>query len=280
MELITILFFYNVDIVFHIEGKSSSDGITYDELFYSTIFSYILTGKTFKVKPVGSCYDVDEIYRKKLDCRRSAVVFDRDIYGLSSSYLNKEGVVYTKGYSWENDFWNKKLIINFFKNNTTLNVDEVFVGELERCFGFLTNRLKKVFVLEVASNLSGRTLFKEKKTGVLGFSASDCPLIMRAKSYKIYSDKFRSLNIGCSVLCDFLEYINDKDYNLIVNGHIWESAILRFLSNIYKNKTKKNFGNHDFVKELIFSQFRNNVTDFVEPDVIEHYRSHLSYLVD
>lgn len=132
--------FHKVDIVMYveggisfsltevIEGAFSNDSI--DSLFWNQIFTKLST-KKIKFKPIGSKNSVSKIAQLIIDKNLTTVYSAMDqefdmIYNLNFSSGN---VLYTHGYSWENDVWNEKVIRKVINILSANSIDKNIVNQ-------------------------------------------------------------------------------------------------------------------------------------------------------
>jgi len=111
--------FFGVDAVVYLEGGSSLcrndvnkgdyTDATHDIRFWQTVFSLYRPDKTFKFCSIGSKETVSSIAQDILDGKIVNVIaaMDRDFDHINHRLLISSNVIYTHGYSWENDAWNE-----------------------------------------------------------------------------------------------------------------------------------------------------------------------------
>lgn len=94
--------FYNVSLVVYCEGKES-DGSTHDEMFWSKVISSY--GVRCVCKSRGSKTNIVPLALRAIqgDVRNVAFAMDRDYGDYHALPVEDERVIYTFGYSWEND---------------------------------------------------------------------------------------------------------------------------------------------------------------------------------
>lgn len=117
--------FFDVDIVVFVEG-SMKDGQTFskdqayagqcnshsiDVIYWQSIFAIFLPGPKFKFRPLGSKSTLlsigEDITGGKI--RNVYVAMDRD-FQLNGLNIKGKGIIYTYGYSWENDIWHPDVL--------------------------------------------------------------------------------------------------------------------------------------------------------------------------
>jgi hypothetical protein len=119
--------FHSVDLVVYVEGAASKNisqvlagehETTSDDIrFWSAIFSVFADRTTIKFKAVGGKSVLIEIARlvRGASQRRTLVAMDRDFDTYIGMNLMDKHVIYTHGYSWENDTWQPEVIEDVFR---------------------------------------------------------------------------------------------------------------------------------------------------------------------
>ncbi len=115
--------FVDADVVVYLEGGSSfskeqvkSDlfsDFSADIRFWQAIFGIYRPSLKFKFKSVGSKEVVRSIAEDISTGRVHNVIaaMDRDFDHINGRMLEIDNVIYTHGYSWENDAWNKNALL-------------------------------------------------------------------------------------------------------------------------------------------------------------------------
>ena len=101
--------FYSAEAVVYVEGgdgAAAAPGGSLDVLFWRGLFDVFLTGRRFYFKPRGGKQTLLKIADgiENGTVKAAIVCLDRDhdhIQGLRTA----AGILYTRGYSWENDVW-------------------------------------------------------------------------------------------------------------------------------------------------------------------------------
>jgi hypothetical protein len=111
--------FHGVDFVVYLEGGHSFSrdevdrghytNATQDIRFWQAIFYIYRPQKRYKFCSVGSKAIVSSIAKDISDgaISNSIAAMDRDFDHISGKLLTSDNVIYTNGYSWENDAWNE-----------------------------------------------------------------------------------------------------------------------------------------------------------------------------
>jgi len=116
--------FYDADIVIYTEGGSSSFSISevedgkfnshsVDIKFWNGVLKANNFNKKVQFKAIGSKTASQAITKKILngDVKNIAIAKDRDLDQFSQELIDSPFILYTKGYSWENDVFAKELTL-------------------------------------------------------------------------------------------------------------------------------------------------------------------------
>ncbi|MFV3127971.1 DUF4435 domain-containing protein [Niveispirillum sp. KHB5.9] len=207
--------FTGAEFIIYCEGGSASllegevDGGAYnacaeDVTFWRTVIDKSAPGKTIKIKPLGSKSAVVSYAKTILNRGDKKVIFvlDRDWDDISGKWINDSRVIYTIGYSWENDVFFPGMIpmiigsighLSAFDENR-INADFLIKFNRLQCI------LRRSLYLQLVSYGSGVSFVPTNETcdGVIHFDdkngelkLSYSPLISRIKKEK---GKFKLLN--------------------------------------------------------------------------------------
>ncbi len=241
--------FWNTDIVVYLEGGESLSNndikegkyteCSPDIHYWQSLFEVYKPSVKCKFKSIGSKENVKVIAENiSQGATHTIAAMDRDFDNINEEKLAINNVMYTYGYSWENDAWNEYSIIEYLYQligacRTTLN-DEV-------------SSIHEFF----------EKLFLDLKTAI----STDLVLISRhsesffdRKSYQKYiqinNDKYPTINNN--ELNKSFEEVKEKFGDSIIHdlptdnislsdcfGHLFESYAYRLLSYILKLKDKK-----------------------------------------
>ncbi len=118
--------FHRVDLVVFTEGGKKSHTFeevqagkynesSIDTLFWKNIFEKHNLNKSIKYKPLGSKTSTKKICEliKLKGGSRTVVAIDLDLNDFTGKKFNSPFILYTQGYSWENDVYHPDLIKNF-----------------------------------------------------------------------------------------------------------------------------------------------------------------------
>lgn len=113
--------FYNVDYIVYVEGgtsysKDQIDAGMFDDLSIDTIFWEAILNHykpaNYKFKAIGSKTAVTKIAENIINSNITTVIaaMDQEFDMIHNTKLNHTNVLYTCGYSWENDVWNENVV--------------------------------------------------------------------------------------------------------------------------------------------------------------------------
>lgn len=151
-------------------GKYSKSSI--DIKFWSSIFNTLGCSKKISFRAIGS-KTAGKMITEKItsgNVKNSIIIKDRDLDGFLFSIIEHPNVIYTKGYSWENDVFSKEQTIELlgYLIDESLSADEIIdVGTL---YSDIESHLKKLIRLEIffrqhgmsfLTDLNGESLINE-----------------------------------------------------------------------------------------------------------------------
>lgn len=267
--------FYGASLVFYIEGKASAgEGKgsivkkTKDEVYYEALLKDVLGHASFKIKTVGNRADVFYIWGKlrEKNATDGVAIVDKDLDGILSSPVQVKNLIYTKGYSWENDFWRQGLIEQLV-SDLTIGSDEA-AAEAARRGKALARRLAKISSLDIAAQFNGRSLIKKngKSCGV-GFDDKVHGLVSRAEFGRVARAYKGALFSSCSATRDVLRKAMRAPVDCSIQGHLWENACIHLICAIYKRSTGAKSAPHEMIANLALSKFSTNPSACIAPEV-------------
>ena len=154
--------FTRKDINNNLYNKSSSD-----IRFWQALFNAYRPGKNYQFRSVGSKEAVKSIAADIQAGRISRVIaaMDRDFDHINARLISSENVVYTKGYSWENDSWNEITIFEAFcsLSGSCKNNADNEKSYLEQSFAKFSNCLNRLVRIDAILSQYDNSLFDRKK---------------------------------------------------------------------------------------------------------------------
>ncbi len=137
-----LFLFYDVDYIVYLEGgkKSFNKSEVYenrenytadseDISFWSNIFSKHKKNKSFKFKSIGSKKTLQEISQDLIsgEIQNIYIAMDNEFDQVLNKQISHPNIIYTHGYSYENDIWNTTTIIDVLKDLTASEVSEKYI---------------------------------------------------------------------------------------------------------------------------------------------------------
>jgi len=263
--------FVGADIIVYIEGKineKNTASVTYDEHFYNSLLGAIFPSKIVKVKCVG-CKKAAIDYALSIDLgttKANVVVVDRDAEDVTRTLLNFQSIIYTYGYSWENDFWSNALS---GKTLSQLTLNESDTTTFIQRAQDLTDKLKYISALDIVCHIVGEALLP-KNGGACGinFSLSSPNPLPKTEVDRIKL-KYKSLQaFRCAVCKKYLAIAKSFSPEKIIQGHLWEHVMLRLIVTLAKGQIA-----NSFVKNIAMENFRKNPPGFMSPQAYSYYQS-------
>ena len=282
-------FYYGIDIVVHIEGKVG-DGENLnqkdkmkkncskfsDRHYWEYLFEIYKPKLKCKFKSCGSKEGVQEKAKRTHQHATTVVVaMDRDFDNIKNTQIKSNNILYTYGYSWENDAWNEYSLIDcMYKllraRRATLK-DETNL--IHNSFEELFSDLKKFILADL------RLVSNDKK-------AFFNRLKQRYNKYIIFNNK-KPPKINKQILEDAFkkreEDINKNKKLYIVTladcfGHLFQSYVYQLLIYILKSKNKSGNFSKDSANKLIVKSFCKILVN--EPNKLcyidDHYKNEFS----
>lgn len=131
--------FHNVDLIVFVEGgvslsKAQIDAGIYnaqsiDTIFWSKVFEKYCNEKTVKFKAIGSKTAILKVAQDIISNNLTTVyaAMDQEFDTVLAKIYKHNRILYTFGYSWENDVWNENVIKAILDATTAINIDAQLV---------------------------------------------------------------------------------------------------------------------------------------------------------
>ena len=165
--------FHNVDIVVFLEGgdtcytkaevyTGSFSNESNDIIFWKNIFQTFLDNKKIKFKSVGSKTTVKEIALDVISGNVSTVMvaMDKEFDDILNQRLQHSNIIYTQGYSWENDIWNEHVIREVISE---LSAIEISSSDLNKNFSKFLKNIKPAVYADAYLFGKGNSFFNRPK---------------------------------------------------------------------------------------------------------------------
>ncbi|MDD5180061.1 MAG: DUF4435 domain-containing protein [Gallionellaceae bacterium] len=244
--------FYGVDRVVYVEGDGD------DQAFWTEVFrAFSSNGRSYKFKSVGSRSTVEEyaeliIGNKSGNC---VAIIDSDYEALKSTLFNWPNVIYTYGYSYENDLLGTRqalrILYQLTGNRLALSNVRLFLKTMRR----LNILLSRITPLDLRANVHGNALLpKNGKTCRLSVTG-DARFPICRKSISAIFTTFRNSTLDISPPIGE-EGFSLKDGGLRWSyGHLIKSAICTLIGKIWRSIFSGKLSN-DLVENVALNSIR------------------------
>lgn len=110
--------FYGVDRILYVEGGRDDKGAveSFDGLFWRRVFYVLRPELKLKILPRGSKDNVLQLAQQSVGDTIVICAIDRDYDGILDRLVNRDSVLYTFGYSYENDIFDRQHLHQLFYN--------------------------------------------------------------------------------------------------------------------------------------------------------------------
>lgn len=154
--------FYGVSLVVYCEGKED-DGTTHDEMFWGRVFSEF--GVTCVCKSSGSKSSIVPLALRAIDGNVENVVFamDRDYGDFHGHVLENRRVIYTYGYSWENDILTALDAAVVFGLFAPVSSEDTVSADFQSFKSSISVTCSEVTEMDIQNAPTSRSLFDREK---------------------------------------------------------------------------------------------------------------------
>ena len=157
--------FYGAEAIVYVEGGDTTSvysplSASVDLLFWRGLFEYFLPGRRFHFKPRGGKSTLLQIVDQLLSGTVTAVVvcLDRDLDHIGGLRVHS-AVLYTHGYSWENDVWSGEIVEEVFYTLCGVDRNQVQVREpISEALRLFARSLRWPVRADVTLGTCGRTV--------------------------------------------------------------------------------------------------------------------------
>jgi hypothetical protein len=194
--------FSKVDLLVYSEGGNVNRPIdgsecniwSIDSVFWRSIFSRFFPDKTFKIKSLGSKNNVIPYARKiaNSEVRNSIAVMDRDHDAHKGSIIVHPCVIYTHGYSWENDAWRIGVLLSCLSSlHPEGQLTQDTVKKIEARYDSFLKSVWRIAYIDVLCSIRGVQGVPKEKFGefIDIYSKDGCKL--RRDSFKALIRKIK-----------------------------------------------------------------------------------------
>lgn len=269
--------FLNSDIIIFSEGGNigriidnpDDDVWSIDSIFWRTIFLKYLPNITVRIKSLGSKNNVLPYAEKILanEVSSSIAVMDRDFDLYNNKLISHPCVIYTQGYSWENDAWRAGILIcalcELHPNGmiSQKTIDEILSRYLH--FSKTINRVVLFDILCSAQDLPG--IPEDFGSIVEVFNGVQC---------RIRKDEFKKLiKKAKENKKTAFKYIGNSKINPITDcyGKLFAEFAFGVMTEFYKKITGLKVLNRQHADQLVATAISKNTAYQFDPDLCNYY---------
>jgi hypothetical protein len=252
--------FHNVDFVVYTEGGTSYsfedvksgkfNNESIDSVFWNIIFSNYKSA-SIRYKPIGSKSTVSKIAEEIIQNNLHTVyaVMDQEFDMVYQTNLSHPNVLYTYGYSWENDVWNKKVIGEIIE---TLSAKKTDISLISKLYDKFIKKIK-YFVGADGYLFSKSDSYFPRPKGhmkLVNCNPKEAPLLKKVELIKITNEK----NLKTSTIYGF-----SRRYKICPErncyGHLLGDFCKQLVHHILKVKHNLTGIKDEFIKRMAINIF-------------------------
>jgi len=267
--------FHNVDYVVFVEGGQSFTKLQVDQghfneqsidtIFWKKVFDKYKDDANIKFKAVGSKSVILKIAEDIVSNNLTSiyVAMDQEFDIILSKMYKHDRILYTFGYSWENDVWNEDVIESILSAITAQEIDSsLIINPFQK---FLTKI--KFSVYTDGYQFSKNSSFFPRPTNHLRIIDCNTNNIPTVKSIEI-TNLFSSSGLKKATVYAFgsRKKISSKRY---CYGHLYGDFCKLLINHLLKTKHKLNSLSDEIIRRMAINYFGLHIA--VEID--EHYSS-------
>lgn len=267
---------YGVNIVVYVEGGKDSNqkdkikkeyANSIDIHYWQSLFEVYKPKIKCHFKSNGSKKNIKEIAKQILKGATNVVVaMDRDFDNIKNKQIKNNNILYTYGYSWENDAWNEDSLIELLKDYSTTLKDE---KKIHDSFKNLFSDLKKYILADLKLVSNGNKAFFDRNNYT--------QYIILSKSQKNEPPKINKKILNDSFVKRKNINKNKISYNVSLLdcfGHLLSSYAYHLLIHI-RNK-KENLSKCDANRYIVNSFCKILIDESKLSYIRNHYKNEFS----
>lgn len=266
--------FLGVNFVIYTEGgefdkekKQSSHSI--DAVFWKGFFSRFLPKFSYEIRPLGSKDNLlphaQDVAASKV--KNTIVAMDRDHDHHRLCLIDHPCVIYTYGYSWENDAWRAEAIISKLERISTKGINTDTAEAIrDKCRNFSLDFNRLIFVDVLCSLKRVQGIHREKFWGYVDISD--------ANRFRVKKEAFKKL-IGTikNGRVDKLQYngqervVAERD----CYGKLWAKFLYGIFCECFREVTGQKNLNREIADMLVAEHFQHTDLDR-DPELRDYYQ--------
>jgi len=268
--------FHNVDLVVFLEGGSTSynkvevysgnfNDDTNDILFWSNIFLRFKNGVRVKFKSVGSKTTIKDIAVDIINGNISTVMvaMDNEFDEILEKRIQHNNILYTNGYSWENDVWSVGIIKEVIEE---LSAIEISTSDLNDNFSRFLKNIKIAVYSDGYLFSKGGSLFNRPKghMSVINCEPMDLPHVKQNAVSLLITNKGVRKGTAYSFARRKLIDVEKHCY-----GHLFADYCFQVIMHYMRNRLQLPSLHKEIVYRMGINKFFRNHFDNTE--IYNHY---------
>lgn len=286
--LTNLYLFFGVDAVVYLEGGASlcrdevNQGLytdsTQDIRFWQTLFSIYRSDKKYKFCSVGSKETVKSIATDISDGRVANVIaaMDRDFDHINGRLISANNIIYTFGYSWENDAWNKDAVREAFCSLSGACATKIDAEKeiLDNYYQELASLLRGAIRIDAVLSQYDNSLFDRKSyMRYVELNRNGMPAVNQEQINKSLSEAREKID-GAIVRKNHFVLSSLID----CFGHLFAEYAYRLLAYLLEKMRNNPKIPKDYAASMIVEKFGQLLVDNLLPDIKFHYDSEFSHV--
>jgi hypothetical protein len=266
--------FHDVEYLIYSEGGTYDTSLEHskwaiDIIFWRSIFSKFLPDVKVKIRPMGSKENVLPYARKiaSAEIGNSIAVMDRDHDFHRERLLLHPCIIYTYGYSWENDAWRAEFVISqLSKLSTNGEIPNLMAQHIrDKLLRFFSDFKRLIFVDILCSLARTQGIDREK---YWSFVDTQDP-----SRYRVKKNRFKKL-INDIKIKKTGAFKYTGNHNIIPDRDCYGKLLATFTYGIFCEHYKLITGCKNLSREsadqMIAAHIQNADLN-LEPNIFEHY---------
>ena len=284
--LSNLYLFFGVDAVVFVEGGISlnredvDSGLftrsSSDIRFWQTLFGIYRPERNYQFRSIGSKKTVKSIARNIEEGKITNVVvaMDRDFDHVNKRIIASNNVIYTRGYSWENDAWNITTMIEAYcslsgacKNNVANEIKTIEIS-----MDLFSANMHDAIRIEAILSQYGISVFdRAKPRRYVLIEKNGSPNINLAQVKK-------SLSEAVALKGDLDLIKSELSINVFIDcfGHLLAEYAYRLLAYLIEKVRKMTKLPKEYATGMVVEKFAKALESSLLPDLRQHYNVEFS----
>ena len=268
--------FYGVDFVLYTEGGRKEDGYSesYDALFWKLVFRELNPGVHLKVIARGSKENLRDFIGGVVSgtLENVLVARDRDYDDLLGKAVVHPRVLYTFGYSYENDIFREEAVPGLFEVLCPLcEIDAEVADTISGLYRYFSNAVWWVSKADFCGVLAGRAVIDRRNPNryIVNARYGSKPELNMSEFYK----SVRKANEGAPRDRIVQSALKREMVPRRAVGHLIAAFVFRLLCFLQKTKSTVQNLTHDSVRTAAVQSFASSLRRDPADELQKYYRA-------